>query len=94
MASTIVTLINGKAAKIVFVRERRKKRFAWHQIIAVLESFFTCCEKLVDISWLEALHRIMTLAIEQLCQIRTFCEKTGTAFFEAAIAAALKHVNL
>jgi len=42
----------------------------------------------------EALHRMMTLAVEQLRQIGTFCEKTAMTFFDTVMAAALKYVNL
>ncbi len=56
--------------------------------------FYACCEELRDILFLEVLYRIMILAVEQLRQLGTFCEKTATGFFAAAIAAALKHLNL
>ena len=56
--------------------------------------FYACCQELDDISFVEALHRIMTLASEQLRQMGTFCEKTAMAFFDAVMAAALKYVNL
>ena len=56
--------------------------------------FYACCQELDDIGFVEALHRIMTLAVEQLRQMGTFCEKTATAFFDTIMAAALKYVNL
>lgn len=163
LASTIVTLNDGKPAKIVFVRDRRKKDwlallstdtdqadaevvriygkrwdievlfkmakqhlklvkeiqcrdfdmliahttivFMRYMFIAYrvrMESdhrsfgdlFYACCKELDDISFVEALHRIMTLAAEQLRQMGSFCEKTAMAFFDTVMAAALKYVNL
>jgi hypothetical protein len=46
-----------------------------------------------DIGFVEALHRIMSLAVEQLRQMGTFCEKTAATFFDTVMAAALKYVN-
>jgi len=163
LASTTVTLSDGKQAKIVFVRDRRKKDWLailstdtdladaevvriygkrWdievlfkmakqhlmlvkeiqcrdfdmliaHTSIVFMrymfiayrvrmetdhrtfgELFYACCQELDDISFVEALHRVLTLAVEQLRQIGTFCEKTASAFFDTVIAAALKYVNL
>jgi hypothetical protein len=56
--------------------------------------FYACCQELDDIGFVEALHRIMTLAVDQLRQMGTFCEKTATSFFDAVMSAALKYVNL
>ena len=56
--------------------------------------FYACCQELDDIGFVEALHRIMTLAVEQLRQMGTFCEKTAMVFFDTMMAAALKYVNL
>ncbi len=72
MASTIVKSGDGKPARIVFVRDRR----------SVGDLFYTCCQELDDIGFVEALHRIMTLTVEQLRQIGTFCEKNAAAFFD------------
>jgi hypothetical protein len=163
LASARVTLSDGKPAKIVFVRDRRKKDWLallstdteiadaevvriygkrWdievlfkmakqhlklvkeiqcrdfdmliaHTTIVFMrylfiaygvrmetdhrsfgDLFYTCCQELNDISFVEALHRIMTLAVEQLRQIGTFCEKTAITFFDTVMAAALKYVNL
>ena len=56
--------------------------------------FYACCQELSDIGFVEALHRIMTLAAEQLRKMGTFCEKTAMVFFDTVMAAALKYVNL
>ena len=58
------------------------------------ELFYTCCDELSDISFVEALYRILTLSVEQLREIGTYCEKTAMAFFDLVMQAALKHVNL
>ena len=163
LASTTVTLGDGKPAKIVFVRDRRNKDWLallstdtnlaeaevvrlygkrWdievlfkmakqhlklvkeiqcrdfdmliaHTTIVFMrymfisyrvrmetdhrsfgDLFYACCQELDDISFVEALHRIMTLAVEQLRQMGMFCEKTAMAFFDAVMAKALKFVNL
>ena len=163
LASTIVTLSDGKPAKIVFVRDRRKKDWLallstdtdladaqvvriygkrWdievlfkmakqhlklvkevqcrdfdmliaHTTIVFMrymfiayrvrmetdhrsfgDLFYACCQELDDISFVQALHRILTLAAEQLRQMGMFCEKTAMTFFDTVMAAALKYVNL
>jgi hypothetical protein len=163
LASTIVTLSDGKPAKIVFVRDRRKKDWLallstdtdladaevvriygkrWdievmfkmakqhlklvkeiqcrdfdmliaHTTIVFMrymfiayrvrmetdhrsfgDLFYACCQELDDISFVQALHRILTLAAEQLRQMGMFCEKTAIAFFDTVMVAALKYVNL
>jgi hypothetical protein len=56
--------------------------------------FYTCCEEIADISFMQALYRILTLAIDQLTQLGTFCEKTAAAFFDAIMNTALHCVSL
>ena len=56
--------------------------------------FYACCQELDDIGFVEAFHRIMTLAVEQLRHMGTFCGKTAMAFFDTAMATVLKYVNL
>jgi hypothetical protein len=46
--------------------------------------FYACCDEVKDISFIEALYRILTLAADQLRKLGTFCEKTAAAFFDAA----------
>lgn len=58
------------------------------------ELFYACCQELDDISFVEALQRILTLAVEQLRQLGIFCEKTASVFFDTVITEALKYVNL
>jgi len=163
LASTTVTLPDGQDAKIVFVRDRRKKDWLallstdtdladaevvriygkrWdievlfkmakqhlklvkeiqcrdfdmliaHTTIVFMrymfiayrvrmasdyrsfgDLFYACCQELDDIGFVEALHRIMSLAVEQLRQMGTFCEKTAATFFDTVMDAALKYVNL
>lgn len=163
LASTTVKLGDGKPAKIVFVRDRRKKDWLallstdidvpdsevvriygkrWdievlfkmakqhlklvkeiqcrdfdmliaHTTIVFMrymfiayrvrmatdhrsfgDLFYACCQELDDIGFVEALHRIMTLAVEQLQRMGTFCEKTAATFFDTVMTAALKYVNL
>jgi hypothetical protein len=56
--------------------------------------FYACCQELDDVSFLEALHRLLTLAVEHVQQMGTCCEKTAMSFFNVVMAAALKYVNL
>jgi hypothetical protein len=56
--------------------------------------FYACCEEVADISFMQALYRILTLAADQLRQLGTFCEKTATAFFDAIMDTALQRVGL
>jgi hypothetical protein len=56
--------------------------------------FYACCDELNDISFVEALYRILTLAADRLRKMGAFCEKTVQAFFDTLMEAALKYVNL
>ncbi|MDD4464783.1 MAG: transposase, partial [Desulfobacterales bacterium] len=56
--------------------------------------FYACCEEVADISFIEALYRILTLEVDQLKQLGTFCEKTAAAFFDAITNTALQYVGL
>jgi hypothetical protein len=56
--------------------------------------FYACCEEAVDISFMKALYRILTLAADQLKQLGAFCEKTAAAFFDAIMDTALQCVGL
>ncbi len=56
--------------------------------------FYACCEEVADISFMQALHRILTLAADQLRQLGAFCEKTANAFFNAIMETALQCVGL
>lgn len=56
--------------------------------------FYACCDELCDISFVEALHRILSLAVEQLREMGTYCERTASAFFNTVMQVALKYFNL
>jgi len=56
--------------------------------------FYACCDEVADITFLEALCRILTLVTDRLKQLGTFCEKTAGAFFDAIMNAALQCVGL
>ena len=58
------------------------------------ELFYACCEEVSDISFVEALYRIMTLAGDRLRSLGSFCEKTATAFFDAIMETALHSAGL
>lgn len=58
------------------------------------ELFYACCDEVQDITFVESLYRIMTLAIGQLRKIGTLCEKTAQAFFAEVIDVALNCVGL
>jgi hypothetical protein len=163
LASTLVELKDGRASKIVFVRDRRKKDWLallstdttlsdadivriygkrWdievffkmakqhlklakeiqcrdydaliaHTTIVFMrymflayqyrvesdhrtfgELFYYCCDEVSDISFIEALYRIMTLAVDRLKNTGDFCEETASAFFDAIMETALQCVGL
>lgn len=56
--------------------------------------FYACCDEMADISFMQGLYRIMTLAVDQLTKTGAFCEKTAVAFFDAILDTALKCVGL
>ncbi len=56
--------------------------------------FYFCCDEVSDISFIEALYRILTLAADQLKTIGNFCEKTASSFFDAIMDTALQCVGL
>lgn len=56
--------------------------------------FYACCDEVADISFMEALYRILSLATDRLKQLGTFCEKTAAAFFDAIMETALQCVGL
>jgi hypothetical protein len=163
LASTKVTLKNGPAAKLVFVRNRKKKDWLallstdteladadivriygkrWdievffkmakqhlnlskeiqcrdfdaliaHTSIVFLrymflsfecrlcadqrtfgDLFHACCEEMRDLTYMESLLRIITLAVDRLRNIGTFCEKTCQAIFYAVVSAAVNSIDL
>jgi hypothetical protein len=56
--------------------------------------FYTCCEEVADISFIQAIYRILTLAADRLKKLDAFCEKTASAFFDAVMNTALQCVGL
>jgi len=58
------------------------------------ELFYSCCSEVDDISFIEALYRVLSLAVDQLRKIGSYCEKTASAFFDAIINTALQCVGL
>ena len=56
--------------------------------------FYACCDELEDISFIEALYRILALALKSIREIGSFCEKTAQSFFDTIMQAALTYVNL
>lgn len=58
------------------------------------ELFYACCEEVSDISFVEALYRIMTLAGTRLKSLGSYCEKTATTFFDAIMETALQCAGL
>lgn len=56
--------------------------------------FYACCDELNDISFIEALYRILTLAVDRIREMGSYCEKTVQSFFDNIMEAALACVNL
>ena len=58
------------------------------------ELFYACCDEIRDISFIEALYRLLTLALVSIQKMGAFCEKSVQSFFDAVIDAALECVNM
>ena len=56
--------------------------------------FFACCDEMKDISFFEALHRILTLAIDNLRKTGEFSEKVYHALIEAVMGQAATNFDL
>jgi hypothetical protein len=56
--------------------------------------FHACCDEIRDISFLEALIRILTLAADRMRSIGSFCQKTFDAFFYVAMEITLKTLGI
>jgi hypothetical protein len=56
--------------------------------------FYQCCDEVSDISFIEALYRILTFAVDRLKDIGTFCGKTASALFDTIMNTALQCVGL
>lgn len=58
------------------------------------ELFYACCDEIRDISFMEALYRLLSLALASIQKMGAFCDKTLQSFFDAVIDAALDCVNM
>jgi len=56
--------------------------------------FYACCEEIQDISFLESLLRILTLAADRMKSIGLYCQRTFENFFYIAMDVALNTVGL
>ena len=56
--------------------------------------FHACCEEIRDITFLEALMRILELAADRMRCIGTYCQKTFDAFFYVAMDIALNTLGI
>ena len=56
--------------------------------------FYACCDELNDISFIEALYRILSLAVEGIRKMGSYCEKTTQSFFDMIMDTALGYLNL
>ncbi len=56
--------------------------------------FYACCDEIKDISFIEAVYRLLMLAAERIRKMSAFCQKTVQSFFDAIIDAALDCVNM
>ena len=56
--------------------------------------FHACCEEIQDISFLEALLRILTLAADRMKSIGSYCQQTFDAFFFVAMDVALNTLGI
>ena len=58
------------------------------------ELFYACCDEIKDISFIQALTRLLTLAVAQIQKMGTSCGKTVQSFIDAIIDAALQCINM
>jgi hypothetical protein len=56
--------------------------------------FHACCDEIRDISFLEALMRILTLAADRMRAIGSYCQKTFDAFFFVAMEITLNTLGI
>jgi hypothetical protein len=56
--------------------------------------FHACCDEIRDISFLEALMRILTLAADRMRVIGSYCQKTFDAFFYVAMEITLNTLGI
>ena len=58
------------------------------------ELFYACREEAADISFMEALYLILTVAADQLRKLCSYYEKTATVYFEVIMDTALQCIGL
>ena len=58
------------------------------------ELFYACCDELTDISFVEALYRILNLTGEKIRELGSYCEKTAFVIFDTIMENALQYVGL
>lgn len=56
--------------------------------------FHACCDEIRDITFLESLMRILTLAADRMRSIGSYCQKTVDAFFYVAMDVALNSLRI
>jgi len=56
--------------------------------------FYACFDEVKDISFIDALFRILALACDRVKQFNNHCEKTATVFIDALIKISLKCMSL
>ena len=56
--------------------------------------FYACCDEVKDISFIEALYRILTLVRDRAKQLGEHCDKKANEIFNVIIDYALQCVNL
>lgn len=56
--------------------------------------FYACCQEQADITFAEALHRILLLVLQKVRQAGGYCEKTVSDFFDAVMETALNCLGI
>ncbi len=56
--------------------------------------FYACCVEIHDITFMESVLRILSVATERLRQLGIFCEKTFEAFYYQALRAAIECLRI
>lgn len=58
------------------------------------ELFYHCCEEMADISFVEALHRILTLAMMRIRELRTMADDVIKEIIQTVMGVALSGLNI
>jgi hypothetical protein len=59
-----------------------------------IRNLFACCNELADISFIEALHRLLTIALDRLRALKNYCEYTAQALIDEIMGAAASKTAL